>query len=140
MVFGRFFIYMALRGKVWDAEKRPFFYFTNEEVNNLSQPQHLECDTPDCIHWKDGECAKETSVTIQEHHCVDYEEQIILPTTTVTIEISDGRLQNVYASPDLPTIFVELIDIDDLQQESEEAFTRGQQLLEKIAQAHKHIF
>lgn len=131
---------MALRGKVWDAEKRPFFYFTNEEVNNLSQPQHLECDTPDCIHWKDGECAKETSVTIQEHHCVDYEEQIILPTTTVTIEISDGRLQNVYASPDLPTIFVELIDIDDLQQESEEAFTRGQQLLEKIAQAHKHIF
>ena len=134
------YIYMALRGKVWDAEKRPFFYFTNEEVNNLSQPQHLECDTPDCIHWKDGECAKETSVTIQEHHCVDYEEQIILPTTTVTIEISDGRLQNVYASPDLPTIFVELIDIDDLQQESEEAFTRGQQLLEKIAQAHKHIF
>lgn len=106
----------------------------------MSQPQHLECDTPDCIHWKDGECAKETSVTIQEHHCVDYEEQIILPTTTVTIEISDGRLQNVYASPDLPTIFVELIDIDDLQQESEEAFTRGQQLLEKIAQAHKHIF
>ena len=136
---GAFLYIWPFGAKIGTLESAPF-YFTNEEVNNLSQPQHLECDTPDCIHWKDGECAKETSVTIQEHHCVDYEEQIILPTTTVTIEISDGRLQNVYASPDLPTIFVELIDIDDLQQESEEAFTRGQQLLEKIAQAHKHIF
>lgn len=60
-------------------------------------PQHVECDTPDCIHWKDGGCAKETSVTIQEHHCVDYEERIILPAATVTIEVSGGLVQNVYA-------------------------------------------
>ena len=68
----------------------------------MSQPQHLECDTPDCIHWKDGECIKETSVTIQEHHCVDYEQHVELPTATVTIEVSGGVVQNVYASPDLP--------------------------------------
>lgn len=63
----------------------------------MSQPQHLECDTPDCIHWKDGECIKETSVTIQEHHCVDYEQHVELPTATVTIEVSGGVVQNVYA-------------------------------------------
>lgn len=106
----------------------------------MSQPQHLECDTPDCIHWKDGECIKETSVTIQEHHCVDYEERIALPTATVTIEVSGGLVQNVYASPDLPEIHVELIDADNLEAESEEAQDRSQRLLEKIAQAHKHIF
>ena len=138
MVFGRFFIYMALRGKVWDAGKRPFFRFTEKEVNKLSQ--HLECDTPDCIHWEDGVCIKGTSVTIQEHHCVDYEERIMLPTATVTIEVSGGLVQNVYASPDLPDIHVELIDADNLDAESEEAQRNGQQLLDKIAQAHKHIF
>lgn len=106
----------------------------------MSQPQHLECDTPDCIHWKDGECIKETSVTIQEHHCVDYEERITLPTATVTIEVSGGLVQNVYASPDLPEIHVELIDADNLEAESEEAQDHGQRLLEKIAQSHKHIF
>ena len=106
----------------------------------MSQPQHLECDTPDCIHWKDGECVKETSVTIQEHRCVDYEERIALPTATVTIEVSGGLVQNVYASPDLPEIHVELIDADNLEAESEEAQVRGQRLLERIAQAHKHIY
>ncbi len=106
----------------------------------MSQPQHLECDTPDCIHWKNGACIKGTSVTIQEHHCVDYEERIILPTATVTIEVSGGLVQNVYASPDLPDIHVELIDADNLDAESEEEQRNGQQLLDKIAQAHKHIF
>ena len=106
----------------------------------MSQPQHLECDTSDCIHWKDGECVKETSVTIQEHHCVDYEERIALPTATVTIEVSGGLVQNVYASPDLPEIHVELIDADNLEAESEEAQGRGQRMLEKIAQVHKHIY
>ena len=38
----------------------------------------------------------------QEHHCVDYEERIALPAATVTIEVRDGVVQNVYASPDLP--------------------------------------
>ena len=106
----------------------------------MSQPQHLECDTPDCIHWKDGECIKETSVTIQEHHCVDYEERTELSAATVTIEVSGGLVQNVYASPDLPKIHVELIDADNLEAESEEAQDRGRRLLEKTAQTHKHIF
>ena len=106
----------------------------------MNQPQHLECDTPDCIHWKDGECDKETSITIQEHHCVDYEERMELPTATVTIEVSGGLVQNVYASPDLPEIRIELIDADNLEAESEEAQNHCQRLLERIAQAHKHIY
>jgi len=106
----------------------------------LSQPQHLECDTPDCIHWKDGECIKETSVTIQEHHCVDYEQHVELPTATVTIEVSGGVVQNVYASPDLPEIHVELLDFDNLKEESAKTLERGEQLLKLAEQAHKHIF
>ena len=106
----------------------------------MSQPQHLECDTPDCIHWKDGECAKETSVTIQEHHCVDYEERIIPPAAAVTIEVSGGLVQNVYASPDLPEIHIELIDMDELENESEETRSHKKHLLDTITQTHKHIF
>lgn len=106
----------------------------------MDMPQHVECDTPDCIYWKDGACTKETLVTIQEHHCVDYEESITLPTNTVTIEVSGGLVQNVYASPDLPEVRVELLDFDNLQAESEEALAHGERLLKLIEQAHKHIF
>ncbi len=28
---------MAFRGKAWDAEERPFFYFTNKEVKKVSR-------------------------------------------------------------------------------------------------------
>ena len=62
----------------------------------MEQQQHFECDTPDCIHWKDGECTKGTPVTIQEHHCTDFEEAIVLPESTVTIEVRGGVVQNVY--------------------------------------------
>jgi len=136
---GAFLYIWPFGAKFGTLESAPF-YFTNEEVNNLSQPQHLECDTPDCIHWKDGECAKETSVTIQEHHCVDYEERMELPAATVTIEVSGGVVQNVYASPDLPEISVELIDFDNLREESEAVETHSRKLLSMIAQNHKHIF
>lgn len=34
---GAFLLYMALRGNVWDAEKRPSLHFTNKEVNNVSK-------------------------------------------------------------------------------------------------------
>ena len=38
--------------------------------------QHFECDTPDCMFWdeEDG-CIKGTSISIQEHCCVDYEQK-----------------------------------------------------------------
>lgn len=106
----------------------------------MIQPQYFECDTPDCVHWESGECTKGISVLIQEHRCIDYAERIVLPTATVTIEVSDGLVQNVYASPDLPEIRVELIDMDSLKAEPEEAQDHGTQLVEKIAQAHIHIF
>ena len=105
----------------------------------MSQPQHLECDTPDCIHWKDGECIKETSVTIQEHHCVDYEQHVELPTATVTIEVRGGVVQNVYASPDLPDISVELIDFDNLRDEPETVEAHSQRLVghdQEASQTH----
>ena len=106
----------------------------------MGNPQQLACDTSDCIYWREGGCGKETAVQIQEHHCVDYEERITLPTATVTVEVSGGVVQNVYASPDLPDIGVELIDFDNLREESETAETHSRQLLSMIAQAHKHIF
>lgn len=106
----------------------------------MNPSQHLECDTPDCIHWEDGECVKEASITIQKHHCADYKERIVLPTATVTIEVSGGLVQNVYASPDLPEIRIELIDMDDLEDESGQALEHGRRLLEETAQGHNHIF
>lgn len=33
------------------------------------------CDTEDCIYWAEGVCCKGTSVTIQAHHCMDYEKK-----------------------------------------------------------------
>ena len=91
---------------------------------------HFECDTPDCIHSEDGICVEPGAITIQEHHCVDYEERALLPAAgTVTIEVNRGVVQNVYASPDLPAISDELIDFDNLKVESEQAQARGERLL-----------
>lgn len=107
----------------------------------MDRPQHFECDTPDCVHWEDGECTKETSVTIQEHRCVDFEEHIEPPSAaTVTIEISGGVLQNVYASPDLPDINVELIDFDVLRNALETDRSRAQRILEETKEHHKQIY
>ena len=102
--------------------------------------KHLACDTPDCVHWRDGDCTKVPPVTIQEHHCTDFEERIVLPEGTVTIEVSGGVVQNVYASPDLPPIRVELIDLDNLLEESAEEQQRGQRKLQQVSDSHTHIF
>lgn len=102
--------------------------------------KHFECDTPDCIHWKHGECAKAPLVTIQEHHCIDFEERLVLPEGTVTIEVSGGVVQNVYASPDLPAISVELIDFDNLREGSAEEQGRSGRLLKLVSESHTHIF
>lgn len=106
----------------------------------MDRPQHFECDTPDCVHWEDGECTKETSVTIQEHHCVDYEERITLAAATVTIEVKDGMVLNAYASPDLPEINIEMIDFDHLKDAGEEERAHAQQVLDMTRIHHKRIF
>ncbi|MCI9431274.1 MAG: hypothetical protein HFF70_02450 [Oscillospiraceae bacterium] len=49
-------------------------------------------------------------------------------------------VQNVYASPDLPEIHIELIDMDELENESEETRSHKKHLLDTITQTHKHIF
>ena len=53
----------------------------------MENPQHFECDTPDCCYWSEDGCTKGTAITIQEHHCVDYEEQPKPESLTVTIEV-----------------------------------------------------
>ena len=106
----------------------------------MEQQQHFECDTPGCVHWKDGACIRGLPVTIQEHHCTDYEEAIVLPVGTVTIEVSGGVVQNVYASPDLPPISVELIYAYNLKEESEEAQAHAERQLKLTAESHTHIF
>lgn len=64
----------------------------------MENPQHFECDTPDCCYWSEVGCTKGTAITIQEHHCVDYEEQPKPGSLTVTIEVQGGLVANVYAS------------------------------------------
>lgn len=106
----------------------------------MDSPQHFECDTPDCAFWKDGECTKETSVTIQEHHCVDFKERITLAAATVTIEVKDGMVLNAYASPDLSEINIELIDFDNLKDADEEEQAYAQQVLDMTRIHHRRIF
>ncbi len=106
----------------------------------MDRPQHLECDTPDCVHWEDGKCTKETSTTIQEYHCGDSEERITLAAATVTIEVKDGMVLNAYASPDLPEINIELIDFDNLKDADEEERAYAQQVLDMTRIHHKRIF
>lgn len=62
----------------------------------MENPQHYECDTPDCCYWSEDGCTKGTAITIQEHHCVDYEEQPKPGSLTVTIEVQGGLVANVY--------------------------------------------
>lgn len=106
----------------------------------MNQTQHLECDTSDCVHWENGVCVKETPVTIREHQCTDYEERVTLAAATVTIELSDGLLQNVYASPDLPEIRVEVIDLEARKSESEQDLKQGRRLLNAAKQSHNLIY
>ncbi len=50
---------------------------------------------------RDG-CTKGTAITIQEHHCVDYEEQPKPGSLTVTIEVQGGLVANVLCQPGSP--------------------------------------
>lgn len=106
----------------------------------MENPQQLECDTPDCTHWNDGLCALPGSVTIQEHHCIDFEERLPLPIATVTIAVKGGSVQAVYASQGLPKMSVEVIDLDDADCSAEEEQHRLKDLLKQTTQDHAHIY
>ena len=73
--------------------KNNVLFCRQEEVNNMENPQHFECDTPDCCYWSEDGCTKGTAITIQEHHCVDYEEQPKPGSLTVTIEVQGGLVK-----------------------------------------------
>ena len=105
----------------------------------MENAQEFECDTPDCAYWKDGACTLPASVTIQEHHCTNYEERIDLSTGTVTIEVSGGMVQNVYASPDLPQINVDVIDRDSNDETDEERISFERRLA-LIEETQNHIY
>ena len=68
------------------------------------------------------------------------ETPITLPTGTVTIEVVGGLVQNVYASPDLPPISVEVLDFDNLHDATEEEYAQNNRRLKAIAKHHIHIY
>ena len=106
----------------------------------MENPQHFECDTPDCCYWSEDGCTKGTAITIQEHHCVDYEEQPKPGSLTVTIEVQGGLVANVYASPDLSEIRIELLDIDNAAAASPANLRWAERMLAATAAAHNHIY
>lgn len=81
-----------------------------------------------------------TAITIQEHHCVDYEEQPKPGSLTVTIEVQGGLVSNVYASPDLPEIRIELLDMDNAAAASPANLRWAERMLAATAAAHNHIY
>ncbi|MPM29318.1 hypothetical protein SDC9_75858 [bioreactor metagenome] len=103
----------------------------------MLHPQQLECDTPDCAHWCAEGCALPGSVTIQEHHCVDYEEK---PAITVSIEVSGGVVQSVYVNPDAPAIAVTLFDLGNATEENDEECARIESELARVAKTHREIY
>lgn len=99
--------------------------------------QHLECDTTDCTHWSEDGCTLPGSVTIQEHHCTDFEEK---PTVCVTIEVSGGVVQSVYINPNAPVNAVTLHDMDDAKEEDDEVYASIRSELEQVARTHRKIY
>ena len=99
--------------------------------------QHFECDTPDCIHWNDGACVKGTSVTIQEHHCVDYEQRL---SPSLAIVVEGGNLQAVYATPSLAGVDVELLDLDNAKVGSDEEGASTRRRVEEVEQSYTQIY
>lgn len=64
----------------------------------------------------------------------------VLSTGTVTIEVVGGVVQNVYASPDLPPISVNLLDFDNLHDATEAEYAEAEREMKAIASQHIHIF
>lgn len=99
--------------------------------------QRLECDTTDCTYWSEDGCTLPGVVTIQEHHCTDYEEK---PAFTISIEVKGGVVQGVYAGPNAPAIAVKLYDMDDAAEGDDEVYARIKSELEQLAQTHREIY
>lgn len=99
--------------------------------------QQFECDTPDCVHWKDGACTKPASVTIQEHHCVDYEK---CPDQIVIIVVEGGLVQNVYGSEDMKDVQVEILDLDSQEFTHLEEQDRDRKRWEEIKERYTEIY
>lgn len=90
--------------------------------------QDFTCSTPDCMYWSDEGCSK-GSITIEEHHCVDFEEK---PKTQVVVTVSGGMVQNIYSSLTAEEFEVEILDYDDAKQKlAEDATERREESLKK---------
>lgn len=100
---------------------------------------YFQCTTSDCIHNEDDFCTKGVTISIECHRCIDYAPRTKGTSDIVTIEVRGGLVQNVYASPDLPRLQVELLDFDNLKVESGEALEHGEQQLKLVEQTHNHI-
>lgn len=103
----------------------------------MSSPQHLECDTPDCSHRDGGACVKPTAVTIQDHHCVDYEPA---PARSIAIVVEGGMVTSVYAAQDLAGVCVEVLDLDAAKVSSNEERTNTGRHIHKVARTCTQIY
>lgn len=48
----------------------------------MSKSTDFCCDTDDCFYWKSGVCTYPGTISIQEHHCIDYEKNVQIFTST----------------------------------------------------------
>ena len=72
--------------------------------------QNFTCATADCLYSTDEDdgCTK-GSITIEEHHCVDYEKA---PKAFFAVVVSGGMVQRIYSSCAEEDVKVEILDYD----------------------------
>jgi len=98
----------------------------------------FECDTPECRFWdEENGCTKQTSVTIQEHCCCDFEEK---PHDKIFIVVSGGAVQCVFTTLEAD-VRAELIDLDNAAADGDnpDALTNARESIEFIEAHHRQI-
>lgn len=99
----------------------------------------FNCDTPDCIHWNEEDgCTKTTSVKIEEHCCLDYEESLV---PKLIISISGGLVQSIYSTLSNDEIKVTVVDFDGLEfGEIAGGLTKANDLIERAVRELHTIY
>jgi hypothetical protein len=102
--------------------------------------QNFTCSTPDCHFWGDDEdgCTK-GSVTIEEHHCVDFEER---PKPKIAVFVKGGNVQGIYVSPYLRDIDieVEMFDYDNASGEDDDVWFETNRRGKEVEKTYKQIY
>ena len=80
---------------------------------------------------------KGSSVTIQEHHCVDYEQR---PSQSIAIVVEGGTLQAVYGSLALTGLDVELLDLDNAKVSEDEEYETVRRRVNEVRQTCTQLY